>query len=130
MLITSPGLDTRGYPPSGQAFLAAYARRFGAPEPSAIFGYEAMSLMLSAISRATDHGRRTAVRSNVVKAIFSTRDRRGAVGTYSIDRNGDTTLHRYGIWRISGGRLSFVRARLTLSAGRLIDVRLGGPGKG
>jgi ABC-type branched-subunit amino acid transport system substrate-binding protein len=49
------------------------------------------------------------VRSNIIKAIFSTRGRRGAVGTYSIDRNGDTTLHRYGIWRISRGRLSFVR---------------------
>ena len=109
VLITSPGVDARGYPPSGQAFLAAYTRRFGPPEPSAIFGYEAMSLMLSAVSTATDHGRRTAVRSNIVKAIFSTRGRRGVVGTYSIDRNGDTTLRRYGIWRIRGGRLAFVR---------------------
>ena len=38
------------------AFLAAYARRFGGWQPDAIYGYEAMSLMLDAISRATEHG--------------------------------------------------------------------------
>jgi branched-chain amino acid transport system substrate-binding protein len=110
VLITAPGLDAHGYPASGQAFLAAYTRRFGAPEPPAIFGYEAMSLMLSAIRAATDHGRRTAVRSSIVKAIFATRRRHSVLGTYSIDRNGDTTLQRYGIWGISRGRLTFLRA--------------------
>ena len=109
VLITSPGLDARGYPASGRAFLAAYARRFGAPEQPSIFGYEAMGLMLSALSAATDHGRRPAVRSNVVKAIFAIRRRHGAIGTYSIDRNGDTTLHRYGVWGVRDGRLSFLR---------------------
>ena len=66
--------------------------------------------MLSAVGAATDHGRRTAVRPSVVKAIFATKGRHGAVGTYSLDRNGDTTLHRYGIWAIRDGRLSFLRA--------------------
>ncbi len=41
-------------PPGARAFYAAYTRRFGLPQPAAIYGYEAMSLMLSAISRATD----------------------------------------------------------------------------
>jgi branched-chain amino acid transport system substrate-binding protein len=109
VVLTSPTLDARAYPPSGQAFLAAYRRQFGPPEPPAIFGYEAMSLMLSAIDRATDRGRKTAVRSKVVEAMFATHRRRSVLGTYSIDGSGDTTLRRYGIYRIVGGRLSFWR---------------------
>jgi branched-chain amino acid transport system substrate-binding protein len=107
--VTSPTLGARAYPASGQAFLAAYSRQFGPPEPPAIFGYEAMSLILRAIERATDHGRKAAVRSKVVEAVFATRKRRSVVGTYSVDASGDTTLRRYGIYRIVAGRLSFWR---------------------
>jgi branched-chain amino acid transport system substrate-binding protein len=46
-------------------------------------------------------------RSHVLSALFSTRDRDSAVGTYSIDSNGDTTLDRYGVYRIQDGRLVF-----------------------
>jgi branched-chain amino acid transport system substrate-binding protein len=107
VLVTSPALGASAYPASGQAFLATYARRFGAPEPQAIFGYEAMSLMLTAIRNATDHGRKAAVRSKVIRAIFATRRRHSVIGRYGIDSNGDTTLRRYGIWRISAGQLVF-----------------------
>jgi len=107
VLITSPALDAGSYSPEGRAFLAAYGRRFGAPEPAAIFGYEAMSLMLGSIARATDQGTRAARRSKVVAAIFSTRNRSSALGTYSIDSDGNTTLRRYGVYRLAGGRLTF-----------------------
>jgi branched-chain amino acid transport system substrate-binding protein len=107
VLVVSPALDGRFYPPAGRAFLDAYRRRFGTPEPAAIFGYEAMSLMLDSIARATDDGRRAPQRARVLRAIFSTRDHRGAPGTYGIDSSGDTTLRRYGVWRIADGRLSF-----------------------
>ncbi len=110
VVLTAPTLALSAYPRSARAFNAAYKRRFGPPEPAAIFGYEAMSLMLSAIERATDDGTRAAVRSQVRAAIFDTRDRRSVLGTYSIDRNGDTTLRRYGVYGISGGQLTFLQA--------------------
>jgi branched-chain amino acid transport system substrate-binding protein len=106
VLITSPTLEAHDYPPSGQAFLAAYTRRYGPPEPPAIFGYEAMSMMLAGISEATDHGRKDAVRSKVAAAILSIRNRHSVLGTYSIDRNGDTTMRRYEIYKIAHGQLS------------------------
>jgi branched-chain amino acid transport system substrate-binding protein len=109
VLITSPTLPASAYPPSGRAFLAAYARRFGPAQPPAIFGYESMLLMLSAVSKATDHGRRPALRSKVVHAVFATRNRHSVLGTYGIDPDGDTTLRSYGIYRVSGGRLTLVR---------------------
>ena len=109
VLITCPTLDARSYPAAGQAFLAAYTRRFGPPQPSAIFGYEAMNLMLAAIGKSTDQGRKPAVRSSVAAAIYALGARRGVLGTYRIDRNGDTTLRSYGIYKLSRGRLSFWR---------------------
>ena len=65
VVLTSPTLGLSEYPPSARAFNAAYRRRYGPPQPAAIFGYEAMSLLLSAIERATEHGTRPAVRSEV-----------------------------------------------------------------
>jgi branched-chain amino acid transport system substrate-binding protein len=78
-------------------------------QPYAIYGYAAMTLMLRAIDRATDHGRRVADRAKVLRAIFATRDRHSVLGTYSIERNGNTTLGRYGAYRVVGGRLVFLR---------------------
>jgi branched-chain amino acid transport system substrate-binding protein len=109
VLITSPALDANEYPQSGRAFLAAYARRYGTPEPASIFGYEAMRLMLAGISTATDHGRKDAVRSKVAEAILTMRDRHSVLGTYGIDRDGDTTMRRYGIYKIARGQLSMWR---------------------
>jgi branched-chain amino acid transport system substrate-binding protein len=110
VLITVAALPPSDYPRSGQAFFKAYVRRFGPAEPNAIFGYEAMSLLLHAISRATGGGHRSVRRSNVVKAIFATRNRVSVLGTYSIDTNGDTTLRRYGVYRIVNGQLEFWKA--------------------
>ncbi len=109
--ITSPGLGMSAYPRPGRAMLAAYGRRYGQPEPAAILGYEAMGLLLSAISRATDDGRAGAERSKVVRALFSTRGRRGVLGTYSIESSGDTTLNRCGVWTITAQQLRFLGAK-------------------
>ena len=107
VMVTAPAVGPDAGPPSAKAFYAAYERRYGPPEPFAIFGYEAMSLMLNAISRATDGGRRAVLRSRVLGEIFETQDRRSVLGNYSITRTGDTTMRRYGVWRVIDGSLSF-----------------------
>jgi branched-chain amino acid transport system substrate-binding protein len=108
--LTMAPLDERAYPPVSGAFFALYRRLYGSVEPYAIYGYAAMSLMLRAIDRATDHGRHVADRAKVLAAIFATRDRHSVLGTYSIERDGDTTLRRYGAYRVVRGRLVFLRA--------------------
>ena len=40
-------------------------------------------------------------------AIFSTKARQSVLGTYGIKSDGDTTLRRYGVYRIVGGKLRF-----------------------
>jgi branched-chain amino acid transport system substrate-binding protein len=110
VLITVATLGPAAYPPAARSFYSLYRHRYGAPQPYAIFGYEAMSLMLDAISRATHAGRSAAVRSRVLDAIFATRNRHSVVGVYSIDDDGDTSLARYGVYRVRDGRLSFWKA--------------------
>ena len=107
VLITAAALGPSASPPSGKAFYNSYSLQYGAPEPYAIFGYEAMSLMLASIARATDDGTQPAQRSKVRAAIFSTKARQSVLGTYGIKSDGDTTLRRYGVYRIVGGKLRF-----------------------
>jgi len=108
VFVLAPGLASSSYPRRGQEFLARYARLYGSAPPQAIFGYEAMSLLLHAINVATDHGRAQAVRARVVQELFATRERHSLLGTYSLDRDGDTSLRAYGIYRVKAGALSFV----------------------
>ena len=110
VMITAPTLGPAQYPAGARTFATAYERRFGQVEPDSIFGYEAMSLLLNAVERATDGGTQPAVRSEVRTALFDTRDRHSVLGTYSIDHNGDTTLRRYGAYTIVAGRLTFWQA--------------------
>lgn len=110
VVLTAPALPSSALPASAHAFMVAYQRRYGAVEPDSIFGFEAMSMLLSAIDRATDRGTKPVVRSAVRAALFATRDRRSVLGTYSIDRNGDTTLRRYGVYGIANGQLTFREA--------------------
>jgi ABC-type branched-subunit amino acid transport system substrate-binding protein len=109
VLLVSATLDADAYPLAGRAFLSTYARTFGIAEPSAIYGYAAMRLMLHAIARATDGGHRAAYRAKVVAAITRTARLRSPLGAYRIDAAGDTTIGRYGIYRIVGGRLSYIQ---------------------
>jgi branched-chain amino acid transport system substrate-binding protein len=110
VVITAPIPGGSDFPPAARAFIATYERRYGAIEPDSIFGYEAMSLLLGAIARATDGGTEPAMRSKVRAALFTTRNRRSVLGTYSIDHDGDTTMRRYGAYSIVAGRLTFWQA--------------------
>ncbi len=110
MTITVATLAPRDYPRAGRRFFAAYTRRYGHPQPYAIYGYEAMSLMLSAIARATHEGSDRAVRSRVRAMLFATRDRHSVLGTYSLDSRGDTSLDRYGVYHVVEGRMVFWKA--------------------
>ena len=109
VIVVSATLPASAYPPSARDFLGEYLRQFGAPEPPAIFGYQAMQLMLAAISRATDHGRRPAERSKVVAALIPGRSLATVAGKLRIGRAGDPAIRRFGVYRVVGGQLSFLR---------------------
>ena len=108
LAITLPALGQGEYPKLGRQFFRDYESRYGsAPDPYAIYGYEAMKMTLEAIAKAGADGND---RDAVNAALRATRNRDGAVGTYSIDSNGDTTLTDYGAWRVEDGKLVFDEA--------------------
>ena len=104
--LTVATLDPKEYPAEGQKFFEQFSKKYGEknPDPYAIYGYEAMSLVLDAIKRAGDKGNEKAA---VVEALLSTKGRKSVLGTYDIDENGDTSLTDYGAYTIKGGKLTF-----------------------
>jgi branched-chain amino acid transport system substrate-binding protein len=103
--VTNPTLDPKLYPKSGQEFFRNYKAKYGSdPEAYAIYGYEAMSVVLEAIKNAGDRGND---RQSVIDQFFKIKNRESVLGTYSIDQNGDTTLTDYGGNKIEGGKLIF-----------------------
>jgi branched-chain amino acid transport system substrate-binding protein len=100
-------LDPKAFGPEGKKFFKDYSAKYkvSSPDPYAIYGYEAMSLMLDSIKRATASGSLT--KQAVVDQVFATKNRNSVLGTYSIDKNGDTSLTDYGLYKIANGKLTF-----------------------
>jgi len=61
----------------------------------------------AALQAITDAGAKGNDRAAVVKAFFAIRNRHSALGTYSIDPNGDTSLSTYSGRRVQGAKLVF-----------------------
>jgi branched-chain amino acid transport system substrate-binding protein len=102
--LTVATLSPDQYPPEGQEFFKQYAQKYGdkTPDPYAIYGFEAMNLALEAIKRAGSGDK-----EKILEALFATKDRKSVLGTYSIDKNGDTSLTDYGVYKIEDGQLTF-----------------------
>jgi branched-chain amino acid transport system substrate-binding protein len=106
--LTTPVLATYEYPPAAARVLSAYRRHFGTePGPNALYGYEAMSVVLDAIRRAASRGND---RQAVINSFFAVRNRNSVLGRYSIDVGGETTLPRYGVDRVVASRPVFYRS--------------------
>jgi branched-chain amino acid transport system substrate-binding protein len=101
--LTAPTLDPSFYGDAGQAFYESFTLRFGSPpDASAIFGYEAMNAVLGALGSTG-----TRDRAAIVAAFFNIDNRVSPLGAYSIDADGDTTLDRYGSYRVVDEGLQF-----------------------
>ena len=85
--------------PGGKTFLSAYKAMYGTanPDPYAIYGYEVMKLGLDTIASLGANGGNKA---DVLKALFAIKDRSSVLGTYGFNKDGDTTLKSYGVYKV------------------------------
>jgi branched-chain amino acid transport system substrate-binding protein len=92
--------------PDAKPVVDGFKTKYGVaqPDPYAIYGYETMALGLDALKRAGSNGND---REKVIEEIFNTKDRKSVLGTYSIDKDGDTTLTDYGLYKIEGGQPTY-----------------------
>jgi branched-chain amino acid transport system substrate-binding protein len=104
--VTVATLSPDEYPPEGQKFFDDFSAKYGEdnPDPYAIYGYEAMKLVLDTCKEL---GSDCADRQAMIDALFQTKGRESVLGTYDIDENGDTTLTDYGVYSIDGGELKY-----------------------
>jgi branched-chain amino acid transport system substrate-binding protein len=119
VFVTVATLPPDQYPISGGTasrdaatkFRADFLKKYGvkSPDPYAIYGYESMKLLLDSIKTATDNGTKQPTRDKVIDIIHSTKDRESVLGRYSIDKNGDTSITAYGVYKIKAGDLSFLK---------------------
>lgn len=112
--VSSPGYMSTDMPSQTSQFAAAFKAAYGHPPATeAVFGYEAMALVLAALHRA---GSSANSHSTVVKDLLGISRNSGwpgsAVGRYSIDKNGDVNY---------AGGAPFVFSRIR--AGKLVPFK-------
>jgi len=103
-LITFGGLPPEKLKGKGAEFVANYKKKFGKdPEAYAAYGYEAAKVAIEAI-RSAGKKDRDAIR----EACLKIRNFEGALGKWSFDKNGDTTMKRMSGNTVRHGKFEFV----------------------
>jgi branched-chain amino acid transport system substrate-binding protein len=101
--LSEPGLTTAELPPAGKAFLSAFKAAYHhVPWTQAIFGYTAMQVVLRALRGA---GANANQRPAELNNFLGAKNIDSALGTFSIDKNGDTSLAPYIFSRVKAGKL-------------------------
>lgn len=104
--VTFGGLPPEEFTGSGAKFVEAYQAKYHSkPEGYAIYGYEAAKVALEAISKA---GKKD--RAAIVEACRNIKDfDKGALGKWSFDENGDTTIATISGNEVKDGKFTFVK---------------------
>jgi branched-chain amino acid transport system substrate-binding protein len=104
--VTISGLPFDQLTGKGADWYKNYKAKFNAePASYAIYGYEAANVALAAIDRVCEKNR-----ARIRDAISATKDFDGALGTWSFDKNGDTTLLDMSGYQVRNGKFEFVQA--------------------
>ncbi|MDX1965323.1 MAG: branched-chain amino acid ABC transporter substrate-binding protein [Pirellulales bacterium] len=103
--VTFPGLPEDQLTEVGQQFYKKYEETYNIkPQPYAIYGYEAGRVAVAAINKAKQKDRQA-----IIDAALSLRDFQGALGKWSFDANGDTTLRRMTGFVVQDGKFAAPR---------------------
>jgi branched-chain amino acid transport system substrate-binding protein len=109
--ITFGGLPASELTGKGADFVKNYNAKYpnNPPEAYTAYGYEAAGAMLAAIEKAaaTNPADIPALRAAVLKAVSETKDYEGALGKWSFNEEGDTTLTAMSGNIVKDGKFAF-----------------------
>jgi branched-chain amino acid transport system substrate-binding protein len=98
------GVPVEKLGPKGQQFLKDYEAKYGKlTEPYAVYGYETMNVIIKAIEDVCAAGGDPTDRATITKAVFAIKNFDGALGTWSFDANGDTSLTDMTFYQVQKG---------------------------
>ena len=104
IFVTFGGLPQKELSEEGQQFVQKYEEKYDdAIQPYTAYAYEAANVMLDAIEKASEDAGGVPDRQAVVEQILATEDYQGALGTWSFDEDGDTTLTELSVQTVEGG---------------------------
>jgi branched-chain amino acid transport system substrate-binding protein len=103
------GVPFEELPESGKKFKTDYEAKFGPlTEPYSVYGYETMSVALKAIEDVCAAGGDPTDRAAINTAVFAIKNFDGALGTWSFDANGDTSLTDMTFYQVQNGAYTSV----------------------
>lgn len=107
--VTFGGLPAEELSDEGRAFVAEFEETYDSGvEAYTAYGYEAANVMLDAIETAYDENGEV-TREGVIASLGAIEDYEGALGTWSFDEDGDTTLSELSGQVVEDGEFSFER---------------------
>lgn len=106
---TVGGIPNEQLPASAQQYLKDYEAAYGKTnEPYAVYGYEAISVVINAIENVCKANGNPADRAALRDAVFATKNYSGVLGTWSFDQYGDTSLTDMTGYVVKGGAYTAV----------------------
>jgi branched-chain amino acid transport system substrate-binding protein len=106
--ITVATINPKDYGAKGQKFFEDFKAKYQQKvvQPYAIYGFEAMDVVLDAMDRAGD---KCNDRQTVIDEFYNTKGKEGVTGTYDIDKDGDVNLSQFGRHLVVNGELSPIK---------------------
>jgi branched-chain amino acid transport system substrate-binding protein len=102
-------ISVAGAPPkslkgAGATFIQSFGKQVGAtPNPYAAYGAQAMLVMLQAVAKSGGQ------RANVAKSLFGLKVKNGIIGSFTLNKNGDTSAGAITIYKQSNGKLNPIK---------------------
>jgi len=105
--VTFGGLPASELTAEGKKFVKTFQSKYDEPiQPYTAYAYEAANVMLDAIDRAYKKDG-DVTREGVVRESYATKNYQGVLGTWSFDKDGDTSLTKLSIQKVEGGKFKF-----------------------
>jgi len=100
IFVSVAGLPNTQLKSAGKAFLSGFGKTIGGkqPDPYSVYAAQAAEVLVTAI--AGSDGTRSSISAN----LFKTKVTNGILGSFTINKNGDTSSNPVSIYKIKGGK--------------------------